>query len=190
MFKSKHQFISNYSVVTGLYLSNTCLIFSDFTKTPQNGKVLKGSDFSLFQVKSKQLSQNRDIVNNFAPEWHSRGQRFDPAYLHQSNIIRTFSPSGTGSDLLFTWTISARKESGPCRYDGGRKIMYYCVSCWRFHSSNAACPSSLAKYECICGSRHRASVSITKSGTTICPSSVLFGSAVVTVATSFTRFSR
>ena len=82
MFKSKHQFISNYSVVTGLYLSNTCLIFSDFTKTPQNGKVLKGSDFSLFQVKSKQLSQNRDIVNNFAPEWHSRGQRFDPAYLH------------------------------------------------------------------------------------------------------------
>lgn len=83
MFKSKHQFISNYSVVTGLYLSNTCLIFSDFTKTPQNGKVLKGSDFSLFQVKSKQLSQNRDIVNNFAPEWHSRGQRFDPAYLHQ-----------------------------------------------------------------------------------------------------------
>lgn len=122
--------------------------------------------------------------------WHSRGQRFDPAYLHQSNIIRTFSPSGTGSDLLFTWTISARKESGPCRYDGGRKIMYYCVSCWRFHSSNAACPSSLAKYECICGSRHRASVSITKSGTTICPSSVLFGSAVVTVATSFTRFSR
>ena len=52
-------------------------------KTPQNGKVLKGSGFSLFQVDSQQLSQNGEIVNDFAPEWHSRGQRFDPAYLHQ-----------------------------------------------------------------------------------------------------------
>ena len=32
----------------------------------------------------QQLSQNGEIVNSFAPEWHSRGQRFDPAYLHQS----------------------------------------------------------------------------------------------------------
>ena len=36
-----------------------------------------------------------------ALEWHLGGQRFDPAYLHQSNIIRTCFPSGTGSDLLF-----------------------------------------------------------------------------------------
>ena len=142
MFKSKHRSIQNYSVVTGLYLSNTCLIFSDFTKTPQNGKVLKGSDFSLFQVKSKQLSQNRDIVNNFAPEWHSRGQRFDPAYLHQSNIIRTCFPSGTGSGLLSIWTISAHSKAAPVGLTGA--VPCYVFSCWCFHSSNAACPSGLA----------------------------------------------
>ena len=79
-----NQSIINYSVVTGLYLSNTCLTFSDFTKTPHNGKVLKGSEFSLFQAELQQLSKNGEIVIDFAPEWHSRGQRFDPAYLHQN----------------------------------------------------------------------------------------------------------
>ena len=36
-----------------------------------------------------------------ALDWQSRGQRFDPAYLHQINIIRTFIQSEMGSDLLF-----------------------------------------------------------------------------------------
>ena len=36
-----------------------------------------------------------------ALEWHSRGQRFDPAYLHQHNIIRTLCRLVMGSDLLF-----------------------------------------------------------------------------------------
>ena len=39
----------------------------------------------MFQVELQQLSQIGEIVNVFAPEWHSRGQRFDPAYLHQTN---------------------------------------------------------------------------------------------------------
>ena len=43
---------------------------------------------------------------------HARGHRFEFCSLHQSNIIRIFSPSGTGSDLLFTWTVSAHKEIG------------------------------------------------------------------------------
>ena len=76
MFKSKHRSIQNYSVVTGLYLSNTCLTFSDFTKTPQNGKVSKGSDFSLFQVEMQQLSQNGEILKSLSPDWGSRGRRF------------------------------------------------------------------------------------------------------------------
>jgi len=38
-----------------------------------------------------------------ALEWHSRGQRFDPAYLHQSNKIRTFFQLEKGSDLFITW---------------------------------------------------------------------------------------
>ena len=43
---------------------------------------------------------------------HARGHRFEFCSLHQSNIIRTCSPSGTGSGLLFIWTISAHRESG------------------------------------------------------------------------------
>ena len=45
----------------------------------------------MFQVEMQQLSQNGGIVNVFAPEWHSRGQRFDTAYLHHQRIIRTGS---------------------------------------------------------------------------------------------------
>ena len=38
-----------------------------------------------------------------ALDWQSRGQRFDPANLHQNNIIRTFCRLVMGSDLLFLW---------------------------------------------------------------------------------------
>lgn len=45
---------------------------------------------------------------------------FEFCSLHQINIIRTCSPSGTGSGLLFIWTISAHRKSGPCQFGGGR----------------------------------------------------------------------
>ena len=48
-----------------------------------------------------------------------KSQRFDPAYLHQSNIIRTCSPLGTGSGLLFIWIISAYKVYLHNGYKGG-----------------------------------------------------------------------
>ena len=42
-----------------------------------------------------------------ALEWHSRGQRFDPAYLHQSKKIRTTSSqSEMGSDFALSLMIS------------------------------------------------------------------------------------
>ena len=52
-------------------------------------------------------------------EWHSRGQRFDPAYLHHRGYIRTCSLSGMGSDIFFIWITSAHKKSCPCRCDRG-----------------------------------------------------------------------
>ena len=54
-----------------------------------------------------------------ALEWHSRGQRFDPAYLHQNNIIRTFIQLETGSDLLFILRklkIGKRKNGRTAEY--------------------------------------------------------------------------
>ena len=77
-----------------------------------------------------------------APRSQRGGRGFDPLRVHQSNIIRTCSPSGTGSGLLFIWTVSAHKESGPCQLTGGR-FCYVC-SWFRFHSLNAAWPSGLA----------------------------------------------
>ena len=44
---------------------------------------------------------------------HARGHRFEFCSLHQINIIRIYSPLGTGSDLLFTSTISAHRKAAP-----------------------------------------------------------------------------
>lgn len=42
----------------------------------------------------------------------------------QSNIIRIFSPSGTGSDLLFIWTVSAHRKTAPVGMTGAVPVMY------------------------------------------------------------------
>ena len=55
---------------------------------------------------------------------HARGHRFEFCSLHQINIIRIFSPSGTGSDLLFIWTESAHKKAAPVSLTGAVPFMY------------------------------------------------------------------
>ena len=67
--------------------------------------------------------------------------------------------------------------------DGGRLCYVFFRFC--FDSSKTACPSGLAKYSCILGSRRRAIVSITKSGMTVCVSSVLLGGVGFIVPASF-----
>ena len=51
-----------------------------------------------------------------ALEWHSRGQRFDPAYLHQNAKIRTCLLLAMGSDFSYICMNWNRPRWGP---DGG-----------------------------------------------------------------------
>ena len=73
-------------------------------------------------VQAKQRQTDTKALILFSSESsHARGHRFEFCSLHQSNIIRIFSPSGTGSDLLFAWTIflyskTALATSGRGRY--------------------------------------------------------------------------
>ncbi len=68
-----------------------------------------------------------------ALEWHSRGQRFDPAYLHQSKIIRTTSSlSEMGSDFALSSMISipaANTVSASQNNDMEEIIMKKLLSC-------------------------------------------------------------
>ena len=75
--------------------------------------------------------------------WHSRGQRFDPAYLHQSNIIRTCSPSGTGSGLLFIWTIFLYNKNGPCHFWQGPLLVQQSCQQSCQHSNSASFQQSI-----------------------------------------------
>ena len=47
------------------------------------------------------IAPDRSRVSGVRSEWHSRGQRFDPAYLHQNRKIRICLPWATGSGFSF-----------------------------------------------------------------------------------------
>ena len=51
---------------------------------------------------------------------HAGGHWFESSSLHQSNIIRTCSPSGTGSGLLFIWTIFLYNKTALATFGRGR----------------------------------------------------------------------
>ena len=59
----------------------------------RNKRARKWLDFAIFFGFS--------ICTNSPIKWHSRGQRFDPAYLHHNKQIRTLCRLAMGSDLLF-----------------------------------------------------------------------------------------
>jgi len=58
-----------------------------------------------------QIAPNRPIwtrnhiLSHIDTSSHAGGHWFESSSLHQSNIIRTYFPSGTGSDLLFIWIL-------------------------------------------------------------------------------------
>ena len=58
-----------------------------------------------------------------ALEWHSRGQRFDPAYLHQHKVVRTSGQSAREFGLLIFSMILY------CSSQGCRILRYPCFGC-------------------------------------------------------------
>ena len=76
--------------------SNTCLtLFQKFKKIvflvvtrDFSTKVLKSLDFTGKIVYSMGCKATvRDVLLRLKNKWHSRGQRFDPAYLHQRKTV-------------------------------------------------------------------------------------------------------
>ena len=63
-----------------------------------------------------------------APASHAGGHWFESSSLHQSNIIRTCSPSGTGSGLLFIWTIFLYNKTALATFGRGRYSLSNLVS--------------------------------------------------------------